>query len=89
MNTFIKATSAILVIIALHVPYAYALRCGDKIISEGDSAYKISQHCDVEAAYRVQNDNADIQKVYMKQNGMVRELIIIDGELREVNSERE
>ena len=67
---------------------AFALRCGNELIEIGDPIYKVEQTCESSGEYRVNNLNADILKVYVKEGGATNELIFIDGDLNEINFSR-
>lgn len=71
-------------LIGLSLP-AMALRCGNSIVSEGDSYYKIIKNCTIEHEYVVNNAMADIKKLYINNHGMVYELVVIDGKLNAIN----
>lgn len=67
---------------------ANALRCNGQIIDEGSSYHEVMKNCDSEFEYEVNNQNADIKKVYIEQGGATNEVIIIDGEVKEINWSR-
>jgi len=67
---------------------AFALRCGNSLIEIGDPIGKVQEYCLIDHEYRVNNQNADILKVYIKEGGATNELIFIDGALTEINFSR-
>ena len=46
---------------------ANALRCNGQIIDEGSSYEDVVNNCGVEDTYQVNNENADIKRVYIEQ----------------------
>lgn len=63
---------------------AFAIRCGTKIIQEGDTLYKVEKRCNIDYSYTVKGVLADIKKLYIKQGGMTTELTVIDGIVRNI-----
>jgi len=66
----------------------FAMRCGNQIVTEGDSEYKVRQLCNIKEEYIVNNEQADVKSLYSKEAGMTNEYVIIDGKLHEINSHR-
>lgn len=68
----------------------YALRCSTEIISEGDSINKVTRACenDISDEYRVKNNQADINNVTVKKDGMNCEMQFIDGSLKSIDCNR-
>lgn len=79
----------VVVIILLFSSTAHALRCGNEIINEGSSEREVRQNCQIDDEYTVNNQNADIKKIYNEQNGMTNEIIIVDGKVQSIDSERQ
>lgn len=77
-------TLILTVLILLSFP-ALALRCGNDLIAIGDPYYKVITTCKIDYEYQVHNVEADIKKLYYKESGMNYELILIDGNLAEIN----
>lgn len=66
----------------------FALRCGNQIVSEGDSEYKIRKMCSIEEEYIVNNEQADVKVLYIPNGGMMNELTIVDGKLQSIEGHR-
>lgn len=69
-----------IILLMISVP-SYALRCGGKIITEGDPLHKVEQHCNSRYSYTVNNVVTDEKYVYVGKE----ELHIIDGHVQEIN----
>ncbi len=67
---------------------AYALRCGNTLISEGDSIAKVTQACDSGEVYTVNNKTADERTYHYSSGGMNYELEFIDGKLQSIDGSR-
>lgn len=67
---------------------SHALRCGTQIIDVGDSGGKVERSCPVSDTYRVENVTADVNKVYVDQNGMTYEVIVVDGKVQSIEGNR-
>lgn len=67
---------------------ALALRCGNDLVDEGDNIGKVMQSCDVDSVYQVNNNNADITKIYTKQGGMNYEITTVDGKVQSIEGSR-
>lgn len=59
---------------------AFALRCGNVIISEGDTLYKIYQNC------QVHRSNGDY--LYIRKDGMEYKLRIVGDRVNHIEYER-
>ena len=64
----------------------FALRCGNTLINVGDAGYTVTQSCTIDHEYRVQNNNADIVKYYVKESGsLTDEIVVVDGKIQSIN----
>ena len=65
---------------------ALALRCGNELILEGDSASKVIQACgdEVDNDYQVKNTDADVRDIDVVEGNMHTEVHIVDGKVKSV-----
>jgi hypothetical protein len=79
MRTLIAAA---LVIVCANT---YALRCGNTIVDVGSSVHEVRANCDVYDEYTVENNNADVVYITIKEGSITNKLTVIDGVVRSID----
>lgn len=65
---------------------ASALRCGNTLPTVGDDIGTIRQECVVDHEYHVQNTNADVTNLYIKEGNFMHVLVFNDGVLYTIDA---